>query len=259
MQLGLSSLYLIGKPFEFLVRSIELHDVLLWEIVDENTLRLDKHRVQTLQKLHKEKGVTFTIHAPFTDVNIASLVPEVREMAISRLKKSLFYASELEARAWVMHPGLRGALTTFYPEEEWRLNVESIITMASLAKELGVQICVENMPRTFSLLMSDPESFDRIYDELGRDRFKMVLDIGHANISGVTQTFLDRYGEQIVHIHAHDNNGKIDSHDEIGKGTVNWPVIAKKIRQNSARTIVVESTKGVEESLEQLRQLLSGP
>lgn len=98
MQLGLSSLYLIGKPFEFLVRSIELHDVLLWEIVDENTLRLDKHRVQTLQKLHNEKGVTFTIHAPFTDVNIASLVPEVREMAISRLKKSLFYASELEAR-----------------------------------------------------------------------------------------------------------------------------------------------------------------
>ncbi len=257
MELGLSSLFLIGKPFEFFLRSIKLHDVRLWEIVDENTLRLDEQKVRTLQKLRKGTDLKFTVHAPFADVNIASLVPEVRQMAMSRLRESLLHASTLEAVAWVMHPGLRGALTTFYPEEEWKLNVEAIVSMATLAKELDVQICLENMPKGFSALMNDPESFNRIYEEFGRELFKIVLDIGHANTSGTVTTFLDMFREQVVHIHAHDNQGKLDLHEEIGKGTVNWPVVAKKIRRSLCRTIVVESTKGVEASLERLRQLLN--
>jgi len=259
MEIGLSSLYLMGKPFESLLRSISLHEVGLWEIVDENSLKLDEHRIQSLRKLKQERNLRVTVHAPFTDVNIASLVPEVRQMAMRRLEQSMRHASQLEAEVWVMHPGLRGALTAFYPEKEWRLNVEAIASLAALAQEMGVQMCLENMPRGFSVLMSDHESFNRIHDELGWERFKIVLDIGHANTTGAVSTFLDRFSSQIVHVHAHDNQGRLDTHDEIGKGTVNWPTVAQKIRKSSCRTVVVESTNGVDASLERLQQLLGDP
>lgn len=257
MEIGLSSLYLIGKPFEALLESIRSHEVRLWEIVDENSLKLDERRIESLLKLKEERGLVFTVHAPFTDINIASLVPEVRQMAIRRLEDSMQHARQLDAKAWVMHPGLRGALTTFYPEEEWRLNLDSIASLATAAHDIGVQMCLENMPKGFSGLMSDYESFNRIYDELGSEKFKIVLDIGHANTAGSVSTFLDTFNNKIVHAHAHDNQGKWDSHEEIGKGTVNWPTVAKKIGRSSCRTIVVESTSGVEQSLERLEQLLS--
>jgi len=256
MEIGLSSLYLMRRPFESLLESIRLHDVRLWEIVDENSLKLDEHRIRILLELKRQRNLRFTVHAPFTDMNIASLVPEVRQMAMRRLEQSMRYASQLEAEAWVIHPGLRGALTTFYPNEEWRLNVEAIASLAALAKESGIQMCLENMPKGFSALMNDYESFNLIHDELGREEFKIVLDIGHANTAGEVSTFLDRLSGQIVHVHAHDNQGKLDLHDEIGKGTVNWPSVAQKIKKCTCRTVVVESTKGVEASLERLQELL---
>jgi len=256
MEIGLSSLYLMGKPFKSLLDSIRLHEVRLWEVVDENCLKLDEDRIQSLLELKQQRNLMFTVHAPFTDVNIASLVPEVRQMAMRRLEQSMQYASELRAEAWVVHPGQRGALTTFYPSEEWRLNVQAIAGLATLAKEIGVQMCLENMPKGFSALMNDHESFNRIYDELGWDEFKIVLDVGHANTAGEVSTFLDGFSDNIIHVHAHDNQGKFDSHDEIGKGTVNWPIVAQKIKKSSCRTVVVESTKGVEASLERLQQLL---
>jgi len=256
MEIGLSSLYLMGKPFKSLLESISLHEVKLWEVVDENSLKLDEHRIQGLLELKEQRNLMFTVHAPFTDVNIASLVPEVRQMAMKRLEQSMRHALQLRAEAWVVHPGLRGALTTFYPSEEWRLNVQAIASLAALAKEIGVQMCLENMPRGFSALMNDHESFNRILDELGWEAFKIVLDIGHANTAGEVPTFLDEFSDRIVHVHAHDNQGKFDSHEEIGKGIVNWPIVSQKIKKSSCRTVVVESTKGVEASLERLQQLL---
>jgi len=256
MEIGISSLYLMGKPFESLLDSIRSHEVRLWEIVDEDSLKLDGNRIRSLLKLRNECDLIFTVHAPFTDSNVASLVPEVRQMAMRRLEQSMRNASELKAEAWVMHPGQRGALTTFYPEREWRLNVEAIASLGTLAEEIGVQMCVENMPKGFSALMNGQESFNRIYDELGWGRFKIVLDVGHANTTGNPSEFLDKFSEQIVHVHAHDNQGKWDSHEEIGKGTVNWPVVAQRVKKSSCRTLVTESTSGVEASLERLRQLL---
>jgi len=256
MEIGLSSLYLMGKPFKSLLESIRLHEVGLWEVVDENSLKLDEQRIQSLLELKEQRNIRFTVHAPFTDVNIASLVPEVRQMAMKRLEQSMQYASQLKAEAWVVHPGQRGALTTFYPSEEWRLNVQAIASLTALAKDIGVQMCLENMPKGFSALMNDCESFNQIHDELGGDAFKIVFDIGHANTAGEVSTFLDRFSDSITHVHAHDNQGKFDSHDEIGKGTVNWLTVAQKIKKSSCRTVVVESTKGVEASLERLRQLL---
>lgn len=259
MKIGISSLHLIRKPFESLLDSIRFHDVRLWEIVDENSLQLSDERVLALRNIAEDANITFTVHAPFTDINAASLVPEVREMGLRRLERSLRHASQLGAEIWVMHPGLRGALTTFYPEEEWRINLESIAKMATLAAKMNMQVCVENMPKSFSGLMSDPETFTKIYDELGWDSFKIALDIGHANTVGTATTFLDSFKEQIAHVHAHDNRGDLDQHEEIGKGTVNWPDVARKIMRSSCRTAVVESTRGVERSLERLRELLREP
>ena len=61
MEIGLSSLYLMGKPFKSLLESITLHEVRLWEVVDENSLKLDEHRIQSLLELKKRRNpVSYT-------------------------------------------------------------------------------------------------------------------------------------------------------------------------------------------------------
>ncbi|MEM3055161.1 MAG: TIM barrel protein, partial [Candidatus Bathyarchaeia archaeon] len=84
-----------------------------------------------------------------------------------------------------------------------------------------------------------------------------ALDIGHANLNGQIELFLKTFSDRIVHIHAHDNNGKEDQHLGIGYGTVNWEKIAKLLKKTSYdKTIVVESVEHVAESLQKLEALL---
>jgi len=256
MNLGISTLFVLSRPFEEAIREIESFDICYVEIVDDGVHALHPSRVRLLNEKKATNNWQYSVHAPFADVNIACHDPSLRRAITSRLENSIRYASQIDATIWVFHPGASTALEPFYPGKSWSLNLESVRHLSRIASDFGVKAAIENVPEPFPFLLKSVEDFERFYDEL-REELSMVLDIAHANIKGESLRFIEHLGSRIAHIHASDNLADQDTHMQIGKGTVRWTEIVKHLRTIDFKgCIMVESKEGAQESLTYLRKLI---
>jgi len=254
-RIGVSMLYCIGKPFEHLVESIARMDIGYIEIVDDGWHQLDKRRVRILNDVGASHNVKYSVHAPFSDVNIASPSKPMLNTVFRRLERSMMNASDLNACMWVFHPGLQTGISSFYPNMDWLQNLKTVESLCKTAKKLGVTIAIENVPEPYPFLMKSVDDFKRFYAELADD-IGLVLDVGHSNINGQTGRFLETFKDKIVHMHLSDNDGKSDQHLGIGFGSVDWTSLAKIVKKVPfGGVMVVECIENVEMSVARLNRL----
>ena len=228
------------------------------EVVDDGLHALDKKRVIVLKDVAKLRGIKYTVHAPFADINIASPSKPMLNVTLKRLKQSMAYASALNAQLWIFHPGSKTGISMFYPGEDWKQNSESIRELRETAEEYGLNIAIENLPEKYGFIMKTPEDFQKFYKETGLNDVGIVLDVGHANLEGQTESFLRKMPDKIVHMHVSDNMGENDQHLGVGYGKINWQRFAETLREIAYdKTVMVESTEHVKESLQKLKQLLA--
>ena len=257
MKLGISTLYLMGKPFKHVLRAMEsLDSVELWEVVDEYPHKLTPDRVKKVRELSKNVGFSLSLHAPFLDVNIASLRPSNRRRCLHEYLSTIEKAHEVEAEAVVIHPGQWSGLGVFYPGLDWRLNLEAIASLGDEAGARGLSLAVENMPPGASCMLVTVDEFLRIFRELGSSRVGVALDVGHANLVGEVERFLDVLAHRITHLHLHDNFGDEDSHLGIERGGVGWGRIWSFLSEGFGGVAVVESIHDVVESYLLVRRRL---
>ena len=256
-KIGLSMLFCLGKPFSTLCQRLRSLTVQNVELVDEGWHSLSQERLQKLKEIGQSQNLSFTLHAPFAGINIAALSREMRAFAVKRLQKSIVFAQKLECHTMVFHPGVKTGINGFYPNLGWKLNIESARVLLKLSEELGVRIAIENCPSKYMFLVSSVEEFSRFFDELEGD-LGLVLDVGHSNIEGTTYSLIKRFGEKIVHIHAHDNDGKQDLHLGVECGTINWRKFANSIKGSGFDgSVVVESYRNIDESVSKLQELFA--
>lgn len=257
-QIGLSMLYCLSAPFSRMLKHLARVETGYVEVLDEGLHALNKKRVAALVEVAKSYGIRFTVHAPFADLNIASPSKPILTVSLKRLKESMAYANALDAKLWVFHPGNKTGISTFYPNEDWRQNIESIVELHETAEEYGLNIAMENLPEKYGFIMKQPEDFTRFYKETGLNNIGIVLDVGHANLEAQTERFLRQLPDKIVHIHASDNMGENDQHLGIGYGKIDWQHFAKTLQEIAYdKLVVIESIEHVKESLQKLRQLLA--
>jgi len=260
LKIGISSLFILGRPFEELVETITHHaeECRCWEIVDEDRLKLDRGKIATLRELQGSYNLEFTVHAPFTDLNIASVNPEVRRLSLETLKRSLANAESLGAKVWVFHPGSHGPTSSFLPGEDLKLNLESIDELADYAESTQVKLGLENMPGGISAILAHVEEFEEFF-KAAKPNVGLTLDVGHAHILGEVDLFLRKLGDRLVHVHVHDNDRSYDKHYEIGKGSINWDRTISLLKRNGFNGILmVESTYNPLQRLRALRELVEG-
>lgn len=256
MKLGVSTLFCLERPIEEAIEKIKTLEVRYVELTDDGIHAFNSDRVKLLKEAKDSYGWGFSVHAPFADVNIAAYDDSLRGAVLRRLERSIKHASEVEAAVWVFHPGAATALERYYPNRSWELNLESVKHLQRIAEEFGVEAAIENVPEPFPFLLKSVEDFERFYSEFG-GRLGMVLDIAHSNIRGETEEFLERLGERIVHVHVSDNRGDEDTHLQIGLGTVKWAETIEALKKIGFEgRIIIESYKGVEESLHLLEELI---
>jgi len=255
MNIGLSMLFCLGEPFPSLLKRLNEVDVNCVEIVDESQHALSSKRVNALKKVANSKGLDFTVHAPFVDINIASLNPELRRVMLKRLEKSIAHSHQLGAKQWVFHSGWKTGVSEFYPNLDWQLNLRSVRNLSAIARKYDVEISIENTPEPFPFLLKKMQDFALFYSEIGTD-IGMTLDIAHAHTSHQALEFIDKFSDKIVHVHASDNEGKYDSHRGIGHGNIDWNAIADALRRIGYKGVVMlESIDHVGESLQTLRRI----
>ena len=253
-KIGLSMLYCLGQPFEKMADEIPRTKPTYIELVDDGFHALDKKKVATLNSIRQSYDKKYTVHAPFDGINIALPPGSLLNSTLRRLKNSIVNAAALDCQMWVFHPGMRTALSMFYPGMDWSRNLESVRLLFRFARDHGVEASVENIMEAF--VMKDVDEFKKFYDEIGED-IGLAFDTGHANVVGELEDFLTCFSDKMVHVHAHDNHGKSDEHLCVGHGNIDWDLVTKHLKRVSfSKAVIVESVEDIDESIKRLEKLL---
>ena len=246
---------MLGTGFDDALRTIGRSRVLDWEIFDDGSHTLNPRRVSKLRKLSVKKGVSYTVHGPMSDLNLASLNVEASALTLRRLKRSLTLSSSLEAMTWVLHPGTHGALSWIRPRNDWKINRSRLELLQRMANNLQIPLAIENISLG-SAILRGVEDFLRLYEEWAAAP-KMCLDVGHSHINLETDDFLRKLVRSLGHVHVHDNRGGVDRHLAVGAGTIHWKkTLESLVRTGYSRRVIVESVKGPFASYKKVRDLI---
>lgn len=223
MKIGASSLAGIEKPLEETLEFIENLGIEYVELVHQ--FPCENIDSDTLESYN----LKYTIHAPFMDVNIASLQDKSRLNSIQQIKDSIDFANEIDAEAVVVHPGLATFLAKkYFLDRVYEFANESIEEIGKYSRDLGVLTTVENMPDFDAMIYQNMHDLDELLVSLD---MTMTLDIGHAYHSGYSAE--EMYFDSIKHIHAHDNFGDDDSHLALGEGSIQLNTIINTLEDNN--------------------------
>lgn len=210
-----------------------------------------------------DSGLGLVCHLP-TFVSTADLTESLRLASVIEMRRSLDVAFDLGAKKVVLHPSMAGGMGAFVLATAKAYAFDFLAEMVEAARELSITVCLENMfPRC--LLGVLPEDFDEIFRLF--PSLMLTLDTGHANIDSQRQSRLlglvERFGDRIGHLHFSDNRGKRDDHLPVGKGSVDFAGLVrrlKKIGYDDTLTLEVfdKDRRLLVESRERIKAMFAG-
>ncbi|MFC4243617.1 sugar phosphate isomerase/epimerase family protein [Gryllotalpicola reticulitermitis] len=174
----------------------------------------------------RSDGVRFSVHAPFRDLNIASLNPGAYEAARADMMRAVEVADRIGAEVVNVHPGIHG----YFPPQHWprmkELERNVYEDLSDYGSARGIRIVAENLIKT-NVHFEDTWTLDGVIalHDAWRSELKGVcLDTGHANQAGLdVAAAVRRLGPRVKHLHLQDNHGgPIDEHLPIGDGLIDW-------------------------------------
>ena len=151
--------------------------------------------------------------------------------------KSIRICSFMDCCYLVVH-GFKLAELLGSEPAEWEKTREFLMSLAPIAKENGVILCVENLynnigghivdgPCTDARLAA--ERIDQMNELAGAEVFGFCFDTGHANLLGIDmEKFITTLGPRLKVLHIHDNDGIADLHQ--------LPYTFTKTRENASAT-----------------------
>ncbi|MFA6804253.1 MAG: sugar phosphate isomerase/epimerase family protein, partial [Candidatus Methanomethylophilaceae archaeon] len=179
-----------------------------WEIFAEaeHNLNAITSRLATIKDSYK---MTFSIHAPICDINIASLNERMREASTLETITMMEYAANLNMKTITIHPGLYSMAVPYQEDKSVVSAKKSLRMLDRISNEYGITIAVENMPE-FPFALG--RTAEEIKDLLDGTNLKVCFDIGHANTTDQIDTIIESLSDRFANVHIHDNMGENDEH-----------------------------------------------
>ena len=196
-------------------------------------------------------GLTYSVHGPFGYTGIWDLDETERTKALDEHRRHLEASVEVGASLYVVHPDWSPEVRPRDPAVVAQVGC-SFETLRGWQDELGLEIVVENMPGAGMSHFTRPGDLD--LRGLG-----LILDVGHASISGCLAEWLDDPRAPLRHLHLHDNHGEGDVDDPhlgLGAGVVDTAAVMAAARAAGASAVLEhDSDAAVRLSLAHLRGL----
>ena len=151
--------------------------------------------------------------------------------------KSMKVCAFFECPYIVIH-GFKLARNLGSEQLEWEQTEKFIDSLAPMAKEMGITICIENLYNNIAgHLVEGPccnvekvvERIDKINDKYKAEVLGFCFDTGHANLVGIDfEKFIETLEYRLKVLHIHDNDGIGDLHQ--------IPFTFTKNRENKSAT-----------------------
>jgi len=231
-----------SDPLEWIYR---LEDIGFqgFEILDEGRQKVGGLLKNSLRNIHETTDLILSLHAPLSDINIASVNDRMREESIRQIKESIENCYEFVDDICVVHPGTFSPLSIQMPEKAIQKSVDALITLSEFAADRGLRIAVENLTSVNMLIGRYPDELIHIVGSAKMDNLGLCLDIAHANTTKKLDEFLEITAKvadvEIIHFHASDNFGTDDLHLPLGQGNQDWSKIMRRIDNNGYEGVMV--------------------
>ena len=247
--IGVSCTNLASENVEKVLERVS-KDFQHWEIISEGEHHLP-YVVDRLKDAMPSYDMTYSIHAPISDVNLGSLSERMREASTMEILLTMECAATLGIETVTIHPGHRPFIVDGIPDARAEaMTRKSLRIIDRLSKDFGVKVALENMPDFFMLQGRSFEEFNSLIEgsEIG-----ICFDIGHANTVGQMDEFLS-LKDRFVNVHVHDNDGSGDQHLTVGDG--NAPVEKALRSLNSYKGNLIIEAKSLESAVESRERML---
>lgn len=245
MKIGVSNLAFYPETFKRILEYLEAQGVGFCEIINEYPYNeIDEDVLESYD-------VKLTVHAPLSDINLASHNQSIRTSSISEVKKSMDRAVKWDSELVVVHPGSMPVLGRKIEETIFQYNYESLQELANYADDCGIYMCVENMPVIESLLFHDLKELNSLLEDIGA---YMTLDVGHAHNSGFSPQDMVQY-PLIKHIHLSDNDGTWDHHNALGTGSIDFDSFFEALNDVNYDGVLVVEVKNPQDVVESLKYI----
>ncbi|MDO5851953.1 MAG: sugar phosphate isomerase/epimerase family protein [Methanobacteriaceae archaeon] len=244
---------------EISVSTLGLYPMSITEVLDfvtkQNIKNCEIVKEEPYYTLKEEDFASYnikpSIHAPMSDVNIASHIEKIREISINEMIDAFKMANDIGAQVVVVHPGTVPIMGRKYMDKILKNNLNSLKTCQKKAEEYNVTMCVENMPLFENALFTDVYETFKLVDEV---KSHMTLDIGHANNNGFTADEMLDY-DMIGHIHLSDNDGSFDQHLALGLGNIDVKRVFNILNERKYSGVAVIEVKTLDHILKSIDYL----
>lgn len=180
-----------------------------------------------LPQLARLRG-PITMHGPFIDMASGTPDPLVKAVVDQRVAHALDIAERLGARTAIFHANFIASLRNQDYRLNWTANQVAFWTPhADRASRAGITIALENMWEF------DPDIIGDVVRQTDHPALRACLDVGHAHLFSdlPIDTWLDRLGAYIVHVHLNNNGGEIDQHRALDDGVIDYDAVLPALRR----------------------------
>lgn len=170
-----------------------------------------------------------TLNMPNIDVNIAAAVPEMRRYSLALLESTVGLAGDLGVPGVIIGPGKANPLFAAPKERLLGYFFEALDLLIPLARRVGTQLYVENMPFAF---LPDAEGLMQALERYGDDQIGIVYDVANAVFTKEDLgEGLRRVKSRLRLVHLSDTAHQIYRHDPVGRGIVPFATVPPMLRQ----------------------------
>ena len=222
---------------------------------------------QKVKQLQETTGISVTVHLPFIDLNIASLIPAIRQASVEQTLRALDYAHLINAGCAVLHTGK----IFIYQPVPIQASYDALRLSLQALSGSSVPIALENLALYSDGLVREPEMLKTLTQTYS---MKNCLDFGHAYIESsqswrietlrgedMIQKYITILGHDITHLHLCNNNGLDDLHAATDRGVIPFERYADYLStfKGSICLEVSGGKEAVRRSAEHIRSLMAVP
>ena len=213
------------------------------EIADYCTaMNMDMLLSETKPKVDAQVRNVFNriFHGPFNELFPCAIDPLARDLAAKRYLQAVQMSMVYGAKRLVFHGGY--VPHVYYPC--WYTE-QSILFWKDFLKKIpeNVTLYIENV------MESDPQWMADIAAGVDDPRFRLCLDVGHANAElslTPVEEWVERCRPWLSHLHLHNNAGGWDLHDPLERGTVPMEEVLELLSGDTSLTYTLETLEAGE-------------
>lgn len=176
---------------------------------------------QELASRLKEQGVRLALHLPFTDLSPGSVDPLIRDASLRRLASAFELAKVYAPEHMVGHP--------IYNADSWDFEPQRWAASCAEVWEEGLKEWPQHPPLFLeNIFEQEPQPLAVLMQMLQHRDVGICFDVGHWHsfsrgyMRGNLELWIETLAPWIRHLHLHDNDGSMDQHKGLGRGSIDF-------------------------------------